>query len=102
MKIVAVRGGKEQSVRGEHQDRATGETPERVPIGELRPDDRGQDEVREALEVSADGRFISVSARLSAPVTSEDHIQGPIDATVTLVQYGDHECPYTRMQTALR
>ena len=37
-------------VRGDNQDRATGETRERIPIGELRPDDRGQDEVREALE----------------------------------------------------
>ncbi|HLZ28672.1 MAG TPA: hypothetical protein VKV73_15265 [Chloroflexota bacterium] len=26
--------------------------PEKLPLGELRPDDRGQDEVREALEES--------------------------------------------------
>jgi protein-disulfide isomerase len=30
------------------------------------------------------------------PVTPEDHIQGPLDAEVTLLQYGDYECPYTR------
>jgi Na+:H+ antiporter, NhaA family len=35
--------------------------------------------------------------RLSAPITSEDHVQGPTDAAITLVQYGDYECPYTRM-----
>jgi len=30
----------------------TRETPERLPVGELRLDDRGEDEVREALEES--------------------------------------------------
>jgi protein-disulfide isomerase len=35
--------------------------------------------------------------RLADPVTSDDHVQGAPDASVTLVQYGDYECPYTRM-----
>jgi protein-disulfide isomerase len=35
--------------------------------------------------------------RLTDPVTSDDHVQGAPDASVTLVQYGDYECPYTRM-----
>lgn len=33
-------------------------------------------------------------ATLKDPVTSDDHIQGSKDAPVTLVEYGDYECPH--------
>ena len=31
---------------------------------------------------------------LTLPVAKRDHIQGPINAPIMLVEYGDYECPY--------
>jgi protein-disulfide isomerase len=33
-------------------------------------------------------------AKLAEPVSARDHVQGSPDAAVTLVEYGDYECPH--------
>jgi len=34
------------------------------------------------------------ASKLTLPIAERDHIQGPIDARIALVEYGDYECPF--------
>ena len=36
----------------------------------------------------------SPKSKLTLPVAGRDHIQGPIDAPIALIEYGDYECPF--------
>ena len=36
------------------------------------------------------------AGKLTLPIVGRDHIQGPSDAPIALIEYGDYECPHCR------
>ncbi|NIM94909.1 MAG: Na+/H+ antiporter NhaA [Anaerolineales bacterium] len=43
----------------------------------------------------------TITAKLTPPVSVQDHIKGPTEATVDFVEYGDYECPHCRQAHAI-
>src|SRR5206468_7856854 len=46
-------------------------------------------------------RFRGVSSHPKLqPIQPDDHVRGPADAAVTVIEYGDYDCPHTRAAQA--
>ena len=62
------------------ENRQTKREPEKLPVGELRPDDRGQDEVAEALEES-------IGTGQGRPLTREEREAAKHDSGIVETVY---------------
>jgi NhaA family Na+:H+ antiporter len=45
---------------------------------------------------------VDENAKLTKPISEHDHIRGPEDTQVILVEYGDYECPHCRQVNDIR
>ena len=45
---------------------------------------------------------VGENAKLTKPISEHDHIRGPEDTQVILVEYGDYECPHCRQVNDIR
>src|SRR5436190_13317205 len=48
----------------------------------------------EELKMKHEVRSRIPASRRTVPIASRDHVQGRADAALTLLEYGDYECPY--------
>jgi len=49
-----------------------------------------------AIHVDAIVNRLRMVGNPSLQVVADDHVRGPVDAAVTILVYGDYECPHTR------
>lgn len=63
-------------------------------LGEFTKALKSTDEIEITVTVGEKNMTKYSATRLTLPVSERDHIRGPATAPITLLEYGDYECPY--------